>query len=83
MEDHGTHFLSQAEYSYNDLVNRSTGLTPFQIVYGNHPRGILQLRNIRDMERKSAQAKEFVQVMKDIQEQVKNNLHMSSTKYKE
>lgn len=52
-------------------------------MYGNHPRGILELRNIRDMERKSAQAQDFVQVMKDIQEQVKDILHMSSAKYKE
>ena len=48
--------LSQAEYSYNDSFNKSTSMTPFQIVYGSHPRGFLELRNIKDMERKSAQA---------------------------
>ena len=32
--------LPQAEFSFNDSVNRSTGLTPFQIVYGGHPRGV-------------------------------------------
>jgi hypothetical protein len=28
------HILSHAEFSYNDSLNRSTGKSPFQIVYG-------------------------------------------------
>jgi len=36
--------LPQAEFSYNDSPNRSTGKIPFQIMYGMHPRGILELR---------------------------------------
>jgi hypothetical protein len=28
------HILPQAEFSYNDSVNRSTGQSPFQVVYG-------------------------------------------------
>ena len=46
--------LPQAEFSFNDSINRSTGLTPFQIVYGTHPRGTLELREVKDIERKSA-----------------------------
>jgi hypothetical protein len=38
--------LPQAEFSYNDSPNRSTGKSPFQIVYGMHPRGISELRNL-------------------------------------
>jgi hypothetical protein len=64
-------------------VNRSTGLTPFQIVYGEHPRGILELRDIKQIERKSAQAQDFAQVMKDVQEQVKDRLLKSADRYKE
>jgi hypothetical protein len=26
--------LSQVEFAYNDSVNRSTGQSPFQVVYG-------------------------------------------------
>jgi hypothetical protein len=32
--------LPQVEFAYNDSPNRSTGKSPFQIVYGKHPRGI-------------------------------------------
>jgi hypothetical protein len=37
--------LPQAKFSYNDLVNRRTGWSPFQIVYGMQPRGIFELRD--------------------------------------
>lgn len=74
--------LSHAEYAYNDSVNRSTGLTPFQIVYGDHPRGILELRDVNTIERKSAQAEDFANVMKDIQQQVKDRLQKAADKYK-
>jgi hypothetical protein len=30
--------ISQAKFTYNDLVNRSTGKSPFEIVYGMKPR---------------------------------------------
>jgi hypothetical protein len=35
--------LPQVEFAYNDSVNRSTGHSLFQIVYGMHPRGIFEL----------------------------------------
>jgi hypothetical protein len=37
--------LPQEEFAYNDSVNRSTGKSPFQIVYGIQPRGISELRD--------------------------------------
>ena len=36
--------LAQAEFTYNDSPNRSTGMSPFQIVYGMHPRGVYEIR---------------------------------------
>lgn len=60
--------LPQAEFTYNDSVNRSIGLTAFQIVYGTHPSGVLELRDVRDLEKRSTQVEDFVEVMKDIHE---------------
>ena len=39
--------LAQAEFTYNESPNRSTGVIPFQIVYGIHPRGVYELRYLR------------------------------------
>jgi hypothetical protein len=37
--------LPQAEFVYNDSVNRRTGKSPFEIVYGRQPRGVSELRD--------------------------------------
>jgi hypothetical protein len=37
--------IPQAEFAYNDSINRSTGHSPFQIVYGMKPRGFSKLRD--------------------------------------
>lgn len=38
--------LPQVESANNDSPNKSTGKSPFQIVYGIHPRGISEFRNL-------------------------------------
>lgn len=43
--------LAQAEFAYNDSPNRNTGFNPFQILYGMHPRGVHELRDLRMHER--------------------------------
>jgi hypothetical protein len=74
--------LPQAEFVYNDSVNRSTGQSPFQIVYGMQPRGISELRNSEQTTTRSTSAEEFVESMKEIHSQVKERLLKSSQEYK-
>jgi hypothetical protein len=76
------HILPKAEFAYNDSVNRSTGQSPFQVVYGMHPRGIFELRDSKQTVTKSASAEEFAKVMKELHSQVKERLQNSSQKYK-
>lgn len=48
------HVLTQAEFSYNDSPNKSTGNSPFHILYRIHPRGVHGLRDLGQLERRSA-----------------------------
>ena len=43
--------LAQAEFAYNDSPNRSTGMSPFQILYGMHPRGVYELSDLGQLEK--------------------------------
>ena len=36
----------QAEFSYNDSPNKSTGVIPFHILYGMHPIGVYELKDL-------------------------------------
>jgi hypothetical protein len=76
------HILPQAEFSYNDSVNRSTGQSPFQFVYGIQSRGISELRDSKQMATRSASAEDFTEAMKELHSQVKQRLLESSQEYK-
>lgn len=64
-------------------MNRTTELSPFQIVYGTHPRGIIELRDVNNIDRRSAQVDDFADIMKDIHQQIRDKLIRTSTKYKQ
>ena len=51
--------LSQAEFSYNDTPNRSTRMSPFQIVFGMNLRRVYKLRNLAKQETISAKDEMF------------------------
>jgi hypothetical protein len=74
--------LPQAEFAYNDSVNRSTGQSPFQVVYGMQPRGISKLRDSGQNSTRNASAEKFAEVMKELHSQVKERLQNSSQEYK-
>jgi hypothetical protein len=71
--------LAQAEFSYNDSPNRSTGLSPFQIVYGMHPRGVYELRHLGKQEIRSVDGEEFATAMQELHEKLNNSLKRTPT----
>ena len=66
--------LDQAEFSYNDSPNMSTRMSPFQILYGMHPRGVCELRDLGQLEKRSVDGEEFAMRIDELQEQVKARL---------
>ena len=62
--------LPQVEFPYNNFVNRSTGRSPFPIVYQSSPRIVPKLRKMEQGERTSADAKDFVEHVKNLHEEV-------------
>jgi hypothetical protein len=76
------HILPQMEFIYNDSLNRSTGQSPFQIVYGMQPRGVSELKDLEQNEFRSASEEDFAEEMKEIHIRVKERLQNSSREYK-
>ena len=70
-----TDVLAQAEFAYNNSVNRSTGKTPFEIVNGMKPRRVPELRDlIVDKDKRSLEGDEFVEFMSSLHKEVKLKL---------
>ena len=74
--------LAQAEFAYNDSPNRSTGQSPFHIVYGMHLIGVYEPRNLGKTKLRSAKGEDFASEMQAIHEQVKQKLQDNYIKYK-
>ncbi|KAJ9550899.1 hypothetical protein OSB04_014944 [Centaurea solstitialis] len=66
--------LSQAEFAHNHAINRSTGYSPFQVVYGVAPRGPLDLIALPSKVRSHATADEFVNDLRLIHQNTHANL---------
>jgi hypothetical protein len=63
--------LAQDKFTYNDSINRSIGMSPFQVVYGRSPKGVVDLVKFPDLEdKRSVDANEFVENIKEIHEKV-------------
>ena len=74
--------LPQADFAYNNSINRSTGKSPFQIVYGNSPRTISKLRKLDKGEISSAEAEEFAKHLKNVHEEVRQHITKMNAQYK-
>ena len=57
-------------------------MSPFQIMYGMHPRGVCELCDLRQLEQRSPDGEEFAMRISELQEQVKARLQQSNTSYK-
>jgi hypothetical protein len=75
--------LPQDEFAYNDSLNRSIGKTPFQIVYGMHPREISKFRYLGHNEFKSGGEEYFVVETQKLHGEIKKRLQDNNTKYKD
>jgi hypothetical protein len=74
--------LPQEEFSYKNYVNRSTGKSPFQIVYGYSPRTSSKLRKMDKGEKSSAEAEDFVEHLNHLYEEVKKHINKMNSQYK-
>jgi hypothetical protein len=63
--------LAQAEFAFNNLVNRRTGKIPFEIVYGIQPRGIIELRDLNQDEFTSVGEEYFATEMKKLHDRIR------------
>ncbi|GJR74811.1 putative RNA-directed DNA polymerase, eukaryota, reverse transcriptase zinc-binding domain protein [Tanacetum coccineum] len=66
--------LCQAEFAHNHVVNRSTGFSPFQVVYSAQPRGPLDLMTPRVSSFVPKKVQDFVAGLHDVHKAVHENL---------
>ena len=74
--------LGQAEFAHNHAVNRSTGFSPFQVVYSVQPRGPLDLLTLPSKTRIHGKAADFITGLQDVHKAVFDNLSANNAKYK-
>ena len=75
--------LSQAEFAHNHAVNRSSGFSPFQVVYSVTPRSPLDLLPVPDRTRIHGKAADFVHSLQEVHQTVHANLEKAAEKYKD
>ena len=75
--------LSQAEFAYNSSVSRSTGKSPFAIVYCMPPKHALDLIPLLELPGVSQAAKNMAERIQAMQEEVRQKLEVTNAKYKE
>lgn len=74
--------LSYAEFAFNRTPNRSTGFSPFEVVYGRIPNGVLELTPLPSFGKKNQNADDLVAEFGMIHKLVHQRLSESNAKYK-
>ncbi|KAJ0937806.1 putative nucleotidyltransferase, Ribonuclease H [Helianthus annuus] len=75
--------LCQAEFAHNHVVNRSTGFSPFEVVYSSKPRGPLDLMSFPTPGSVPKKVQDFVVGLQEVHKAVQDNLANASSKYKQ
>jgi hypothetical protein len=75
--------LSQAEFAHNHANNRSTGFSPFQIVYSSLPKGPLDLVVVPCQKGVIKRAVDFVDGLTECHRIVQERLEKSNERYKQ
>nr|GEW77663.1 squalene cyclase [Tanacetum cinerariifolium] len=75
--------LAPAEFAYNNMVNHSTGKTPFFVLYQKPPNHTLDLVPLPKIPGYNIAAKNFAEKIEAIQADVRLKLEASNAKYKE
>ncbi|GJT48242.1 putative retrotransposon polyprotein [Tanacetum coccineum] len=70
------------EFAFNNMVNRSTGKTPFQIVYQSPPKKAIDLIQLPALPSHSITAHNIAERMEAVQAEVKQKHESSNAKYK-
>jgi len=74
--------IPQVEFANNRSKRRTTGMRPFEIVYGQNPSGVLDLAPVPRIGRLNPKADELADHLRGIHEQVKLSIQESNDKYK-
>ena len=74
--------LPQAEFAYNNSLNRSTSRSPFLIVYGSSPITVPKLRKMEQGDRTSVEEEEFAKHIKRLHEEVHAHITKLNQQYK-
>ena len=74
--------LPHAEFAYNSTVSRTTGRTPFKIVYGQIPRRPLDLTPVDPHTKTFEEGISFAQYMSDMHHDIHSRIVSQNEKYK-
>ena len=74
--------IGQDKYAYNKTINRYTSKVPFEVIYGLHPRGICELRELESRSQGNGYAKDFSHSMKEVHEIVRKTQLDNTAKLK-
>jgi hypothetical protein len=83
--DHSTSWdllLPHAEFAFNSSVNKSTGLSPFEVVTGVKPKVPIDIIPLPSPPRSSEAATDFLTHLQDIHMEVRRKLTLSAESYK-